>query len=59
MRELGVVDIGFRMLDVDELQQAQGFLGDYALHGNKADQIRQIGNSVCPRVMAALCECLD
>lgn len=55
MRELGIVDVGFRMLDVDELSAAQGFPASYVLHGSKADQIRQIGNAVCPRVMAAIC----
>lgn len=59
MRELGIVDIGFRMLDVDELAAAQGFPADYVLHGTKADQIRQVGNSVCPKVMQAICGQLD
>lgn len=56
MGELGVVDIGFRMLDVDELSRAQGFPEGYHLHGNKAEQIRQVGNAVCPGVMRAICE---
>ena len=56
MERLGVVDIGFRMLSVGELKAAQGFPADYELHGTKADQVRQVGNSVCPRVMAAICE---
>lgn len=58
MQELGIVDIGFRMLDVDELARAQGFPERYWLAGNKADQIRQIGNAVCPGVMRALCEAI-
>jgi DNA (cytosine-5)-methyltransferase 1 len=57
MQELGVVDIGFRMLDVSELAAAQGFPGDYQLFGTKADRVRQIGNSVSPPVARALCQC--
>jgi len=58
MQELGVVDIGFRMLDVDELARAQGFPEDYFLFGNKAERVKQIGNSVSPPVARALCETL-
>ncbi len=58
MRELGVVDIGFRMLGVDELLRAQGFPGDYFLHGTKAEQVKQIGNSVSPPVAKAICTTL-
>jgi len=58
MQELGVVDIGFRMLDVDELARAQGFPDDYFLFGNKAERVKQIGNSVSPPVARALCETL-
>jgi DNA (cytosine-5)-methyltransferase 1 len=56
MKELNVVDIGFRMLDVDELARAQGFPEGYILHGTKAEQVRQVGNAVCPPVARALCE---
>jgi DNA (cytosine-5)-methyltransferase 1 len=56
MNELGVVDIGFRMLDPDELSRAQGFPDDYHYHGTRAEQVRQIGNAVCPPVAKALCE---
>lgn len=58
MQELGVVDIGFRMLDVDELAAAQGFPTGYQLHGTKAEQIKQVGNAVCPGVMRAICEAI-
>jgi DNA (cytosine-5)-methyltransferase 1 len=58
MRELGVADVGFRMLDIDELAMAMGFPRGYILHGNKAEQIRQVGNAVCPRVMKAICEAI-
>jgi len=57
MGELGVIDIGFRMLDVDELSAAQGFPAAYELFGTKADRVRQIGNSVSPPVARALCQC--
>ena len=56
MKELGVVDIGFRMLDVDELARAQGFPEGYYLHGTRAEQVKQVGNAVCPPVARALCE---
>jgi len=55
MHELGVVDVGFRMLDVDELLAAQGFPAGYQLFGTKAERVRQVGNSVCPPVAEALC----
>ncbi|MBN2579133.1 MAG: DNA cytosine methyltransferase [Pirellulales bacterium] len=55
MRELGVVDIGFRMLDVDELARAQGFPEGYYLYGTKTERVKQVGNAVCPPVARALC----
>jgi DNA (cytosine-5)-methyltransferase 1 len=55
MRELHVVDIGFRMLDVDELARAQGFPDGYVLFGNKAERVKQVGNAVCPPVAEAIC----
>lgn len=58
MKELHVVDIGFRMLDVDELARAQGFPENYQLYGTKAEQVRQVGNAVCPPVAKAICETL-
>jgi DNA (cytosine-5)-methyltransferase 1 len=58
MDELGVMDVGFRMLDVDELACAMGFPREYTLFGNKAEQIKQVGNAVCPRVMKAICEAI-
>jgi DNA (cytosine-5)-methyltransferase 1 len=56
MRELNIVDIGFRMLDCDELSRAQGFPDEYKYHGTRAEIVRQIGNAVCPPVSRALCE---
>lgn len=58
MRELHVVDIGFRMLDPDELAAAQGFPADYYLHGTKAEQVKQVGNAVCPPVAESLCRAI-
>lgn len=58
MKSLGVVDIGFRMLDDDELAAAQGFPPGYILHGNKADRIKQIGNAVPPPFTKAICKTL-
>lgn len=49
-----VQDITLRMLTPNELLAAQGFKPGYRLVGSKADQIRQIGNSVCPPVAEAI-----
>jgi DNA (cytosine-5)-methyltransferase 1 len=54
MRELGVADVGFRMLQNHELAAAQGFPASYIFCGNKADVTRQIGNSVSPPVAEAI-----
>lgn len=48
MRELGVADLGFRMLANHELSLAQGFPADYQFTGTKAEITKQIGNSVSP-----------
>ncbi|NCC52993.1 MAG: DNA cytosine methyltransferase [Spartobacteria bacterium] len=48
------LDITFRMLQPHELARAQGFARDYVFRGNKSEQVRQIGNAVCPPVAAAL-----
>jgi DNA (cytosine-5)-methyltransferase 1 len=55
-RQLGVADIGFRMLEPAELAAAQGFPSGYTLLGNKEDQVRQVGNSVSPPVARAICQ---
>ena len=55
-----IVDIGMRMLEPHELARAQGFPADYRLrdlHGrplSKKDQVRLIGNSVCPPLATAI-----
>lgn len=59
MRELGVADIGFRMLQNHELSAAQGFPTEYVFHGNKSQVTRQIGNSVSPPVARAITEALS
>lgn len=53
-----IVDIRMRMLAPHELARAQGFPAEYDLtYGarfNKTDQIRLIGNSVCPDMAEAV-----
>jgi DNA (cytosine-5)-methyltransferase 1 len=58
-----IVDIGMRMLTPRELARAQGFPESYVLEAiyngktlTNAEQIRMIGNSVCPPVARALIE---
>ncbi len=58
MTELGIVDVGFRMLEPHELAAAQGFPKDYQIYGNKADQVKQIGNSVHTLVSKAICQAI-
>ncbi len=60
MQELGIVDIGFRMLGNQELLRAQGFRADYSLEGarTKAEQTRLIGNAVPPPFSKAICEAI-
>ena len=48
------LDIRFRMLLPHELSGAQGFPREYAFSGTREEQVRQIGNAVCPPVAAAL-----
>lgn len=54
MLELGVADIGFRMLVNSELSLAQGFPASYIYTGNKGEVTKQIGNSVSPNVADAI-----
>ncbi len=49
-----VEDIGYRMLQPDELAHAQGFPKSYKFIGSKADQCMAIGNSVVSHVAAAI-----
>ncbi|MFZ5432592.1 MAG: DNA cytosine methyltransferase, partial [Calditrichota bacterium] len=52
--QYGIADIGLRMLQPRELATAQGFPQDYVLTGTKASQVKRIGNSVPPQVVAAI-----
>jgi len=56
MKELGVLEIGFRMLSNEELANAQGFPADYRFTGPKKDVTKMIGNSVSPPVAKAITE---
>lgn len=58
MKELGVLEIGFRMLSNEELADAQGFPMYYKFCGTKKDVTRQIGNSVSPPVAKAITEAI-
>lgn len=54
IRELGIVDIGMRMLQPRELARAQGFPDSYILTGTQREQVGRIGNSVSPYPAAAV-----
>lgn len=43
-------ECGFRMLEPHELKAGMSFPNDYIILGNKRDQVKQIGNAVCPNV---------
>jgi DNA (cytosine-5)-methyltransferase 1 len=58
MQELSIVDVGFRMLEPHELAAAQGFPKGYEIYGTKAEQVKQIGNSVHTAVARALCQAI-
>lgn len=45
-----VNDCGFRMLEPHELKLGMSFPNTYVILGNKRDQVRQVGNAVCPNV---------
>lgn len=49
------LDIRFRMLQPHELASAMGFPKKYKFEGNRADQVKQIGNAVCVNLSKALC----
>ncbi len=48
------LDIDFRMLEPEELSLAMSFPEDYIFAGTKSDQVKQIGNAVCPALAEAL-----
>lgn len=48
-----------RMLQVPEIKAAMGFPAEYQMaHGNRREQIKLLGNAVCPPVMAAVIKAL-
>lgn len=49
----------FRMLQVPELRRAMGYPNEVVLnHGSRRDQVKLLGNGVCPPVMKAVVESL-
>ena len=54
MAELGVADVGFRMLVNRELSLATGFPASYIFRGGKTEVTKQIGNAVSPDVANAI-----
>ncbi len=49
-----ILDIRFRMLQPHELAKGMGFPDGYEFAGNKSEQVKQIGNAVCPNLSEAL-----
>lgn len=41
---------GFRMLSPEELKLGMSFPDSYVITGNKREQVKQVGNAVCPNV---------
>jgi len=52
--DLYYLDIRFRMLKPHELAAAMSFPPSYQFAGTSADQVKQIGNAVCPALAEAL-----
>lgn len=50
------LDIRYRMLQPEELKQAQGFSPDYEIAGTKTDKTEQIGNAVPVNLAKSLCK---
>lgn len=50
------LDIKYRVLQLRELQQAQGFPTDYEIVGTKVDRTEQIGNAVPVGLAKSLCK---
>lgn len=48
------IELGFRMLQPNELAAATGFPKDYKFTGNKVEIVKQIGNAVPPNFAKAL-----
>lgn len=45
---IDIQDVHFRMLEPDEYKLAMAFPGEYALLGNRREQVRMAGNAVTP-----------
>ncbi|MBN9050376.1 MAG: DNA (cytosine-5-)-methyltransferase [Rhizobiales bacterium] len=57
--EPGAGGHNMRMLQVSELKKAMGFKSDYIMnHGSRRENIKILGNGVCPPVMQAIVECI-
>ena len=50
------LDVRYRMLQPEELKQAQGFPESYDIAGTKSDRTEQIGNAVPVNMASALCK---
>jgi DNA (cytosine-5)-methyltransferase 1 len=48
----------YRHFTMTELRRVMGFPDDYQLYGNKSQQIKQLGNAVCPPMAKALGEAI-
>ena len=48
------IELGFRMLQPNELAAATGFPSDYVFTGTKVDVVKQIGNAVPPNFAKAM-----
>lgn len=53
---LVTADDRFRMLQPSELRRIMGFPAGYHLAGTRRDQVKLLGNAVCPPVMTAIVE---
>lgn len=49
--EINIEDCGFRMLQPHEIKKAMAFPQEYIVTGTGREQVRQLGNAVCPPVM--------
>lgn len=49
-------ECGFRMLEPRELKLGMSFPDSYTILGNRRDQVKQVGNAVCPNVAQWIAE---
>jgi len=47
-------DTTYRMLTPQEIKRCMGFSADYQLRGTIKEQVWQLGNAVCPPIMAEI-----